>query len=103
MAIIMYSLVVMVKKAVLCPLQFPIPVERSNSMRTLNLKPASCSIDIKKNDLTCLGVQIYNSLPKELKETQVYALFKKKVKKYLLEKNSSMCSEQQISNRNKIL
>ena len=102
MSIIMYSLLVMVKKAVLCSAQFSLPVEKSNSTRTFNPRPSSYSIDVKRNDLTCLGIQIYNSLPTELKEIEVYSLFKKKIKGYLLKKNSTLCSEQQISNRYKL-
>jgi hypothetical protein len=103
MGVIFQSILVMVKKSLLDNNKLPLNITASSSARTLDLNQAAYTLTVKRYDVNCIGVSLYNCLPKELKMIDNLKVFSSRLKSYLLTKNESLCGDLQISTRNMIL
>ena len=93
----------MIKKSLLEQDEALIHVESLRSNRVNMLKIGNYKTKIKGNDIEIIGAQIYNSLPDELRIIGSLNLFKTKIKSFLLSRNGSLASIQQIYTKNKII
>lgn len=75
----------------------------SSSIDILLCTIQKSTITIRKNDTEIVGPSIFNSLPKPIRDIQSKSSFQRRLKDFLLSKNSSLCSKQQISSRKKII
>ena len=66
------------------------PKMRNNRRSDGNFEPIKFTSDFLKRDLTFHGVQLYNSLPEEIKKSPSHESFKGKVKKFLLSRTSQL-------------
>lgn len=78
-------------------------VEKLQSARQLILKGKCFKLTTKKNDIETIGPSLFNCLPNEIRVIKSSVTFKVRLKKFLLGKNASLCSKQQISSRNQII
>lgn len=103
MGLLFYSVSIMMKKSALVGSDAFVKVEYLRSTRTKFLRTPISLTSVRANDVEIVGPSIYNSLPDEIRDIQSLNLFKRRLKAFLLSKNESLCSKQQLSTKNKIL
>lgn len=103
MGLIFKSICVMIKKSLIEQDAALVHIEQLRSNRVNKLKIMNYNTKIRGNDIEIIGVQIYNSLPDELRLIGSLNLFKSRIKSFLLSKNSSLASIQQIYTKNKLI
>lgn len=103
MGLLIYNCLVLVIKSLLSDDKSIVCFERLKSDRLKNIRTIITDSKYMKYDLAVIGASLYNSLPIELKSIVTITSFKVKVKKFLLQKNESLVSRKQMSERKIII
>lgn len=103
MGIIFKSLCMMVKKSLLEQDDALVHMEPLRSTRVQKLKIKDYKSKFMSNDVEIAGAKIFNSLPVELRTIESLNVFKSRLKSFLLSKNGSLSSIQQIYTKNSII
>ena len=98
--LIYFSALMMIKKYELDPSSAPFQLIKSNSKRINEYRSLDSRTKIKKDDLCFAGINLYNDLPKSLKEMSNIYQFKRGLKKFLLEERESLLKNRQFLERN---
>ena len=103
MGVIFYVVCRMIHKSLNYPDESLIKVEKLRSSRLEILKINKSTLMTRKNDTEIIGPSLFNSIPSKIRTIQSSANFKAELKKFLLSKNASLSSKEQISLRSCIL
>ena len=98
--LIFFSALMMIKRYELEPPSAPFAMIKSHSKRLDQYRSLNSRTKIKKDDLCVAGINLYNSLPKTLKDTTNLHQFKNGLKIFLLEKREILLKNRQFLDRN---
>lgn len=101
--LLFYSCLLSIKKSLLMNDDSLVKFEVLKSDRLKNIKIGKFKSNYLTNDITTLGSSLYNSLPVSIKSMDNLNSFKSHLKAYLLSKNITLISQEQIVNKTKIL
>ena len=88
--IIFFSSIIMVKKNLFNNSPDRLPMERLRSSRHFLLKCHKFNSQVMKNDICCIGIELFNNLPSNIKEINQLGQFKSAVRAFLLDHSEDL-------------
>jgi hypothetical protein len=101
--LIYYTAICMVKKSYICKDGSLPNVEKLKSTRSCDLMTWRAKKKVMIDDITHTGCKLFNQLPASIKSERNFYAFKNLLKKYLLERNSSLIKSGQFAAKNLLI